>query len=91
MVKENNQTVCYLLLMSIAQYNSQQELIITQRLQLIIHNDKIKNENHTLCPFIKGLPDHDAQIITIHNIIPQNKIVILKLEENLIITLRLNL
>ena len=37
-----------------------------------------------LCPFINGLCDHDATIITIHNIIPQNQLVILKLEENLI-------
>ena len=34
--------------------------------------DKVKNENHTVRPFINGLPDHGAQIITIHNIIPQN-------------------
>ena len=52
-----------------------------------IPNDKIKNENHTIRPFINGLPDHAAQIITIHNIIPQNYTVILKLEENLINTL----
>ena len=37
MVKENNQTLCYLLLMSIAQYNSQQVLTVTQLLHLIIY------------------------------------------------------
>ena len=55
-----------------------------------IFNHRIKNENHTARPFVNGLPDHDAQIITIHNIIPQNQTVILKLEENLINTLKLN-
>jgi len=52
-----------------------------------IINDRIKNENHSICPFINGLPDYDAQIITIHNITPQNQTDILKLEENLINTL----
>jgi len=61
MVKENNQTLCYLLLTSIAQYNFQQEFIITQLLQLIIYIYiyimTIKNENHTIRPFFNGLPD----------------------------------
>jgi len=73
MVKENNQTPCYLLIY-IVQYNPQQEFVITLLLQLITYLlIKVKNENYILCPFINELSDHDVQIITIH-ITTQNQI-----------------
>ena len=36
--------------------------------------NKGKNKNYTICPFINELSDHDGQIITLHNITPQNQI-----------------
>lgn len=36
--------------------------------------DKVNNDKYAICLFINGLSDHNAKIITIHNIIPQNQI-----------------
>jgi hypothetical protein len=34
----------------------------------------MKNENFTICPFVNGLSDHDAQILTLKNINIPNQI-----------------
>jgi hypothetical protein len=34
----------------------------------------MKNGNFTICPFVNGLSDHDAQIVTLKNISIQNQI-----------------
>jgi len=59
-------------------------LYSTVQFPRIIHNstsaidntfiDKAKNENYTIRPFINEFSDHDAKIIIIHNITPQNQI-----------------
>jgi len=70
---KRKRTPCYLLLVTVVQYNPHQEFIITTSAIDNTFIDKVIYDKYAICLFINGLSDHNTKIITIHNI-PQNQI-----------------